>query len=82
MHSLVSAYIIDTSNLEPEVIEGKKYRKLEIKISEFFKRLFYIPCCEDPQKFVVEAPAAENRDQQQQQQPPQPGENENVQQQK
>jgi hypothetical protein len=76
IHSLVSAYIIDTSNQEPEVIEGRKYRKLEIKISEFFKRLFYIPCCEDPQKFVVEAPAGENRDQQQQ--PPQAGENENM----
>jgi hypothetical protein len=26
------------------LIEGKLHRKLEIKISEFFKRIFYLPC--------------------------------------
>ena len=47
MHSLIGAFVIDTSLIEPEVIEGKTHRKLEIKISEFFKRIFYIPCNED-----------------------------------
>jgi hypothetical protein len=44
MHSLVGAFVIDTLQAEPEQIEGKPHRKLEIKISEFFKRIFYIPC--------------------------------------
>lgn len=46
MHSLIGAFVIDTSHLEPEVIEEKPHRKLEIKISEFFKRIFYLPCNE------------------------------------
>lgn len=44
MHSLIGAFVIDTLTQEPEVIEGKQHRKLEIKISEFFKRIFYLPC--------------------------------------
>ena len=44
MHSLIGSFVIDTLALEPENIEGKLPRKLEIKISEFFKRIFYIPC--------------------------------------
>lgn len=44
MHSLIGAFVIDTLNSEPENIEGKMHRKLEIKISEFFKRIFYLPC--------------------------------------
>ena len=45
MHSLIGSFVIDTLNNEPETIEGLPHRKLEIKISEFFKRIFYIPCC-------------------------------------
>jgi hypothetical protein len=44
MHSLIGAFVIDTLNAEPEMVEGMPHRKLEIKISEFFKRIFYIPC--------------------------------------
>ncbi len=44
MHSLIGSFVIDTLNNEPETIEGLPHRKLEIKISEFFKRIFYIPC--------------------------------------
>ena len=44
MHSLIGAFVIDTTNNEPEIIEDAPHRKLEIKISEFFKRIFYIPC--------------------------------------
>lgn len=44
MHSLIGAFVIDTLTQETEVIEGKPHRKLEIKISEFFKRIFYLPC--------------------------------------
>lgn len=46
MHSLVGAFVIDTTQQEPEIIDGRPHRKLEIKISEFFKRIFYIPCGE------------------------------------
>jgi len=28
------------------MVDGRPHRKLEIKISEFFKRIFYIPCKE------------------------------------
>jgi hypothetical protein len=44
MHSLVGAFVIDTTQQEPEIVDGKPHRKLEIKISEFFKRIFYLPC--------------------------------------
>jgi hypothetical protein len=45
MHSLVGAFVIDTLTQEPELIDGgRPHRKLEIKISEFFKRIFYLPC--------------------------------------
>lgn len=47
MHSLIGAFVIDTISAEPEMIEGKAHRKLEIKISEFFKRIFYLPCTEE-----------------------------------
>ncbi len=43
MHSLIGSFVIDTVNMEPEMVEGKLHRKLEIKISEFFKRIFYLP---------------------------------------
>jgi hypothetical protein len=44
MHSLIGAFVIDTIGNEPEIVEGAPHRKLEIKISEFFKRIFYLPC--------------------------------------
>ena len=44
MHSLIGSFVIDTIQNDPEMIEGQLHRKLEIKISEFFKRIFYIPC--------------------------------------
>ncbi len=48
MHSLIGSFVIDTLKADVEQIEGKAYRKLEIKISEFFKRIFYLPCFEEP----------------------------------
>jgi hypothetical protein len=44
MHSLIGSFVIDTLNNEAEMVDGHLHRKLEIKISEFFKRIFYIPC--------------------------------------
>ena len=44
MHSMIGSFVIDTLLFDPELIEGKLHRKLEIKISEFFKRIFYLPC--------------------------------------
>lgn len=52
MHSLIGSFVIDTLNQEPEIIEGLPHRKLEIKISEFFKRIFYIPCNKNTQNIV------------------------------
>ena len=44
MHSLIGSFVIDTLNSEAEIVDGQLHRKLEIKISEFFKRIFFIPC--------------------------------------
>jgi hypothetical protein len=44
MHSLIGSFVIDTLNIEAEMVIGHLHRKLEIKISEFFKRIFFIPC--------------------------------------
>lgn len=52
MHSLIGSFVIDTLKSDIEMVEGKPHRKLEIKISEFFKRIFYLPCQGDSSSIV------------------------------
>lgn len=62
MHSLVGAFVIDTMSQPAEMIDGNKpHCKLEIKISEFFKRIFYIPCStNDDENFCNDLSQAAN----------------------